>query len=394
MKRTIQFLLAGVMGGMIVLFGITALDLHKAPDIVKEAAKPAVHFTATLPEKVAFDFTKAAKKATESVVYIQAQESDALASKKYRSRMADPFQGTPFEGLFGGRDFFGGPSYGAPLYKLKGAGSGIIVSKDGYIVTNNHVVDFADEFEVTLSDGRKFNARLIGKEPSADLAVIKIDAEDLPAVEYGNSDDVEVGQWVLAIGNPFGYLTSTATAGIVSAKGRDLGIIKGDRAIEQFIQTDAVINPGNSGGALVDLEGNLIGVNTAIATHTGYYNGYSFAIPVNLMRSIVDDIIKYGSYQRTSLGIYVMPIDDEIQNSLGLDTKNGVYIDELIQGGAAQFAGLLPNDVIVKIDEKVIKSIKDLHNAIALTRVGDIIQVTVIRNNKEKKIPVKLTKAI
>ncbi len=392
MKKTIQFVLAGVMGGVITLLGIQQgiTPASKMENEAKVATSP--RFVSN-PLNASFDFRKAAKKATASVVYIQAQESDALASKKYRSRMHNPFEGTPFEQFFG-QDFFGGPSYGAPLYKLKGAGSGVIISKDGYIVTNNHVVDFADEFEVTLSDGRKYNAKLIGKEPSADLAVIKIDAEDLPAVEYGNSDNVEVGQWVLAIGNPFGYLTSTATAGIVSAKGRDLGIIKGDRAIEQFIQTDAVINPGNSGGALLDVDGKLIGVNTAIATHTGYYNGYSFAIPVNLMRAIVDDIIKYGSYQRTSLGIYVMPIDDEIQQNLGLDSKNGVYIDELVQGGAAQFGGLLPSDVIIQIDRHEIKNIKDLHNAIALTRVGDVIQVTVVRNGAEKTIPVKLTKAL
>ncbi len=394
MKKIMQLVVAGVMGGLIVLLGIHRFLPERTSDVPEHTVtNPIARTVSNVPLKASFDFTAAAQKATASVVYIQAQESDALASQKMKRYRMNPFEGTPFEDFFNGQ-MFGNPSYGAPLYKLKGSGSGVIISKDGYIVTNNHVVDFADEFEVTLADGKKYKAELVGKEPSADLAVIKIEADDLPAVEYGNSDDVKVGQWVLAIGNPFGYLTSTVTAGIVSAKGRDLGIIKGDRAIEQFIQTDAVINPGNSGGALLDVEGRLIGVNTAIATHTGYYNGYSFAIPVNLMRSIVDDIIKYGSYQRTSLGIYVMPIDDEIQQNLSLDTKNGVYIDELVQGGAAQFAGLLPSDVIVQIDKKAIKTIKDLHNAIAMTRVGDIIQVTVIRNNKEKTIPVKLTKAL
>jgi len=292
------------------------------------------------------------------------------------------------------RDFYIDPFYRMPVPRRRGSGSGIIISPDGYIVTNNHVVEFADKIEVTLYDGRTYTARLIGREPRADLAVVKIEADDLPYLEYGDSDEVKVGQWVLAIGNPFDYLRSTVTAGIISAKGRDLNIIPAEGAVEEFLQTDAVINPGNSGGALVNTEGKLIGVCTAIATRTGVYNGYSFAIPSNLVRTIVEEIIQHGSYQRPFFGVYVVPIDDELQEALGLEDKEGVVIDELVQGGAAQLAGLLPNDVIVKIDKRPIRTIQDLHNALANYRVGDTMSVTVIRNGKEKQIEVRLQQGL
>ncbi len=398
MKSWIGYIVAGIIGALLVIgvqyhFLAKQDKAHAMEAIDTPSWKP--HFAREAdPPAVTFDFVRAAEIATPAVVYIKVEESEKLARRRYESYLDqwDPFRGTPFEGFF--KDKIYDPFHRDFLPRRKGEGSGIIISPDGYIVTNNHVVEFGDRFEVTLNDGRTYSARLIGREPRADLAVLKIDAEDLPYLEYGDSDEVKVGQWVLAIGNPFGYLRSTVTAGIISAKGRDLNIIPVEGAVEEFLQTDAVINPGNSGGALVNTEGKLIGVCTAIATRTGVFNGYSFAIPSNLMRTIVDDIIQHGSYQRPLFGVYVVPIDDELQEALGLETKEGVVIDELVQGGAAQLAGLLPNDVIVKIDKRPIRTVQDLRNALANYRVGDTITVTIIRNGKEKQLQVRLQQGI
>lgn len=391
-------IVAGIFGALLVIgvqyyISTKQDEAHAEKAIEARSWKP--HFTREAePPAEAFDFVQVAEIATPAVVYIKVEESEKLARRRYEYYLDqwDPFRGTPFEGFF--RDKIYDPFHQNFVPRRKGQGSGIIISPDGYIVTNNHVVEFGDRFEVTLNDGRTYSARLIGKEPRADLAVLKIDAEDLPYLEYGDSDEVKVGQWVLAIGNPFGHLRSTVTAGIISAKGRDLDIIPVEGAVEEFLQTDAVINPGNSGGALVNTEGKLIGVCTAIATRNGVYNGYSFAIPSNLVRAIVEDIIQHGSYQRPLFGVYVVPIDDELQETLGLDTKEGVVIDELVQGGAAQLAGLLPNDVIIKIDKRPIRTIQDLHNTLANYRVGDTITVTVIRNGKEKHLQVRLQQGI
>jgi S1-C subfamily serine protease len=273
------------------------------------------------------------------------------------------------------------------------------VSPDGYIVTNNHVVDFADEFEVTLYDDRKFSAKLVGKDASTDLAVIKIEAKGLPAIQRADSDLVKVGQWALAIGNPFGYLNSTVTAGIISAKGRSINEGNQDRSkmpIESFIQTDAAVNPGNSGGALVDTEGRLIGINAAIATRTGSFAGYSFAIPVNLMNKVIEDIISFGSYRRAMLGVSISNISDLSQaekEQYKITVSQGVIIGGLTEGGAAQYAGILPNDIIVKINGRDIKNESELREIVGRTQVGDVINVTIIRDGTQKEIPVKLKKS-
>ncbi len=262
------------------------------------------------------DFKIAAERSMPAVVHIAAAESDALASRRYqRERSRDPFS------LFFGDHFFGRSSpYGPQFHRKRGSGSGVIISDDGYVVTNNHVIEYADNYQITLSDNRTFDARLVASDPKTDLAVLKIDGQNLPFIEYGNSDDVQVGEWVLAVGNPFSYLTSTVTAGIVSAKGRDLDMIgDGRSSIESFIQTDAAVNGGNSGGALVDLEGRLIGINTAIATPTGTFAGYAFAIPVNLMHKIVKDLITYGSPQRGYIGVDITDVDDEIAEKFNLN---------------------------------------------------------------------------
>lgn len=270
-----------------------------------------------------------------------------------------------------------------------GTGSGVIYTSDGYIITNNHVVDNAEEIEVTLYDNRTFTAKVIGTDKKTDLAIIKIDADDLPVLEVGNSDAAEVGEWVLAVGNPFD-LTSTVTAGIISAKGRSIRILGGDDAIEAFIQTDAAVNPGNSGGALIDPSGRLLGINTAIATRTGAYQGYSFAIPVNLVTRIVDDMIQYGSYQRAYLGVTIAEMNSEEAEELGTNLSQGVIILNLMNGGSAQYAGLLPKDIITRIDGRDIKGVPELQETVGRAKVGDRILVTVVRHGKEVEVPVVL----
>ena len=372
MKNIFSLVLAGIVGGLIVLSG----SIFFAPHTNNQAIAPstlsqAVHFTANQsPSKVVsapFDFTKAAQMAMPVVVHIAAAENADLAKKRQqKDRSNDPFRN------FFGDDFFFGNPFETPDRIRRGSGSGVIISQDGYIVTNNHVVEYADEVEVTLFDNRVFTAEVIGTDPQTDLAVLKIDGYDLPTLQYADSDKALIGEWVLAVGNPFD-LNSTVTAGIISAKGRNINIIGGNRAIESFIQTDAAVNPGNSGGALVDAQGRLLGINTAIATQTGTFSGYSFAIPVNMMKKIVADIIEYGSYQRAFLGINISDMDNERAEELNLDITQGVYVEGLIDGGAAQFAGVLPKDVIISVDEREVKSVPELQEIIGRAKVGDTI---------------------
>lgn len=333
-------------------------------------------------------FAAAAERSKPAVVHIRAEESEALA----RERRERERRNNPFYDFFNDRggDPFGG-FFGQPFYRKSGSGSGVIISNDGYIVTNNHVVEFADRVTVTLFDERQFSATIIGKDPSTDLAVLKIEAKGLPILSLANSDEALVGDWVLAVGNPFDYLTSTVTAGIISAKGRNINIIEGEKAIEEFIQTDAVINPGNSGGALVDDQGRLVGINTAIATPTGVYAGYSFAIPSNLMRRIVDDIIAAGGdIERVSLGLELAELNEESAEQLGLSVTSGLVITGLDRGGAAQYAGLLPNDVIRLVNGKKVSRFADLEKEIRFLKSGDTIQLTIIRKGKQMELPLKL----
>jgi S1-C subfamily serine protease len=259
------------------------------------------------------------------------------------------------------------------------------------------VVDFASDGEVNvkLENGKEYEATIIGRDPSTDLAVIKINANNLPTLEYADSDKARVGEWVLAVGNPFEYLTSTVTAGIISAKGRDLDIIQGSRTIEQFIQTDAAINPGNSGGALVDAYGKLLGINTAIASQTGSYAGYSFAIPINLAIGIANDIIKNGAdIERTSLGVEVFLLDEKLAKERGINITEGLLVDGVGERSAAQYAGILPNDVLVELDGKKLKTFEDLKQKIDMAKVGDTIELKVFRNGKYVTVPVRLKKGL
>ncbi len=273
------------------------------------------------------------------------------------------------------------------VYKQEGTGSGVIISPDGFIVTNNHVIKDASEIEVTLSDNKTYKAKLIGTDVNSDVAVIKIEADNLPFMVFGDSNSVSLGEWVLAIGNPYN-LGTTVTAGIVSAKGRDL---KGNNKIENFIQTDAVVNPGNSGGALVNEKGELIGINTMIFSMNGSYIGYSFAIPSNIVRKIVDDILEYGSIKKGVLGIKAVELNDEMSKKLNIDTSKGVYVYEIEENTGADKSNMEIGDIIIKIDNVDIASMSDLLGYLKTKRPGDKIEVTVLRNNDEVAFDVVLS---
>ena len=374
MKRILSLIAAAVIGGLLVLGGNYYLN-PVANQISSNGhfTKEVNNVNVSAANGVApLDFTDAAEKAMPAVVHISAE---GAASKRQSS--GDPFF-----------DFFGNFRNQGPQ---RGTGSGVIYTSDGYIITNNHVVDFAEKVEVTLNDNRQFMAEVVGTYPKADIAVLKVDGTNLPTMRNADSDMAKVGQWVLAVGNPFN-LNSTVTAGIVSALGRDINIIQSQQrdAIESFIQTDAAVNPGNSGGALVDAQGRLLGINTAISTRTGSFEGYSFAIPINLAKRIADDIIENGSYQRPYLGVSIVELDDEYAQELGVNVSQGVVIEDLVDGGSAQFAGMLPKDVIVAVDGKKIRSVPELQEAIGRSNVGDTLDMQVIRRGKRQDIPVRL----
>ncbi|MFN3404762.1 MAG: trypsin-like peptidase domain-containing protein [Cytophagaceae bacterium] len=279
---------------------------------------------------------------------------------------------------------------GEPEHPLASA-SGVIISTDGYIVSNNHVIENAEKIEVTLFDKRSYVATLVGTDPQTDLSLLKIEATNLPAIKFANHANLEIGEWVLAVGNPFN-LTSTVTAGIVSAIGRNVGVLSGNDnlAVESFIQTDAVVNVGNSGGALVNLKGELVGINTAIATPTGTFAGYSFAVPVNLVQKVVGDIREFGRVQRALLGVTVMDIDAALKEERKLKDFSGVYIDSVLTGSSAAKAGLKKGDVIRAIDNEVVDSPSKLQEVIATRRPGDKIIITFQRDNRERKVEVLL----
>ena len=268
-------------------------------------------------------------------------------------------------------------------------GSGVIISSDGYIVTNNHVIEDGATLEVTLFNKRIHEAKVIGTDPSTDLALIKINQSDLPYIEFGNSDSVRIGEWVLAVGNPFN-LTSTVTAGIISAKGRNINILEGNYKIESFLQTDAVVNPGNSGGALVNTKGDLIGINTAIITQSGGYEGYSFAVPANLVRKVVEDLKEFGAVQRGLLGVTIEDVDEDIAKKSGLKTLEGVHIAQVNPNSAAEDAKLKIGDVITHINEVKVPTMPELQEQVARYRPGDKLSIEYIRDGKSYKTNITL----
>ena len=332
------------------------------------------------------DLTKAAENSVHAVVHIKSTQE----SKTQTVTVRDPFYEF-FGDMFGNR---GGQQRQVQTPERVGFGSGVIISSDGYIVTNNHVIDKADVISVKLNDGREFKGRIIGTDPSTDLALVKIEGEDLPTIPVGDSNQLKIGEWVLAVGNPFN-MASTVTAGIVSAKARSLGVY--NNGVESFIQTDAAINQGNSGGALVNAQGELVGINSVLYSPTGAYSGYGFAIPTSIMTKVIADLKQYGTVQRAMLGIKGTPIDDEQQlmdektkeQVKELGASEGVWVREIVEGGSA--AGVLQeNDVIIGIDGKRVKNFAGLQEALAQHRPGDKVTVKILRDKKEKNVEMTL----
>ncbi len=315
------------------------------------------------------DFTYAAESAVDAVVYVKVTARDTRRAPSSILEYFFGFDGTP------------------QSRETIASGSGVIIREDGYIVTNNHVIDGATKIEVTLNNNKSFEATLVGTDPATDVALIKIDATGLPIIPFGNSDELRLGEWVLAIGSPYD-LRSTITAGIVSAKGRSMPNYTGEFKIESFIQTDAAVNPGNSGGALVDKSGKLVGINTAIISQTGSYSGYSFAVPSNLVRNVVNDLIDFGSVKRALLGITMSPIDEKIANELKLSSMNGVYIVEVSKGSAAEKAGVQQGDVLIAIDSTALTTTSSVQEKVSSFHPGDKAVLTIIRDGKEQKLDV------
>lgn len=389
-------LLTAVLGGAVAVGGYKLFENKQLQNMTFEDQQK-VYYANNPGELLSStgnpDFTQAAAAVSPAVVHIKVTMSG-------RGSRQEGY-GSPFD-LFD--EFFGLPQRRQAQPRVaQASGSGVILTPDGYIVTNNHVVENADKIEVQLTDKRTFEAKIIGRDPSTDLALIKVSASNLPIVKMGDSDNVQIGEWVLAVGYPLS-LQSTVTAGIVSAKGRQIGIL-GDAqqrrysnpdeqmvntAIESFIQTDAVINRGNSGGALVNARGELIGINSAIASPTGVYAGYGFAIPINLAKKVLDDFKKYGSVKRGYIGITFTEINEALRKETGIDDINGLYVQSVVKGGAAEAAGIKKGDVITKIDGKKIYSSSDLQERVARLRPGDKVTITYKRDGKEKDVTLTL----
>ncbi|MEI7524290.1 MAG: Do family serine endopeptidase [Mariniphaga sp.] len=326
------------------------------------------------------DLTQAAEKSVHAVVHI---------TTKVKAQSYGGNENPLFDFFFGPKGYNQPRGYNQEQEYNVGSGSGVIISEEGYIVTNNHVIDEADHIEVTLNDNRKFTAKVIGRDPNTDIALVKIDAKELTYLVWGNSETLKLGEWVLAVGNPFN-LTSTVTAGIVSAKSRSIGIISGQLPLESFIQTDAAVNPGNSGGALVNASGDLVGINAAIASKTGSYSGYSFAVPASIARKVVDDLKQFGEVQRALLGVEIKNIDDAMAKEEHLGKIEGVYVGKTSEDGAARQAGLKAGDVIVSVNGNAVNTVAQLQEQIAKYRPGDKVNINAKRDGVMKQFIVTL----
>lgn len=385
MKKYLAIFLSAIMGSALTLGVFKTFDKQeKVYRIEHQTQLPVASTRYNSGVETGTDFTYAAEQVMPAVVHIK---STLLTSNRGRnSQIPDQLRD------FFGDDFFGQGyqgQQGKPQPQV-GSGSGVLISNDGYIVTNNHVIDQADDIEVSLNDNRTYKAEVIGVDPSTDLALLKIeDKEPFVSVQLGSSEEIRVGEWVLAIGNPFN-LNSTVTAGIVSAKGRNIHILKGSSPIESFIQTDAAVNPGNSGGALVNLRGELIGINTAIASPTGSYSGYSFAVPTSIVRKIVEDLMQHGEVQRGFLGVTIRNVDAKFADEKNLEIIDGVYVDSLMENSAAIEGGIKAGDVITAVNGKTVKTSSELIAAVGTKRPGDKVDITVNRNGSTKDLMVTL----
>jgi len=388
MKKYVSLIVAAILGSAVTIGSFQLFEIGNSKEIKIEhiSGTPVVGAAYTVNnngEVVPLEFTDVAKRVMPAVVHIKSTQVQHLQNNRYRN-YPDPFRDFFDDDIF--RHFFGpefrfeSPQRG-PQMRV-GSGSGVIINSDGYIVTNNHVIENADDIEVTLNDNRVFKAKLVGTDPSTDLALLQIRASDLSYLPFVNSDDVEVGEWVLAVGNPFN-LNSTVTAGIISAKGRNINILQDRSAIESFIQTDAAINPGNSGGALVNLQGGLIGINTAIASPTGAYAGYGFAVPSNIVSKVVEDLLKYGTVQRGYLGIVIRNVDGNLAEEKDLNITYGAYVDSIAANSAAGDAGVKVGDVIKEIDGVTVKNSASLLEIVGRHRPGDKVNLKIDRKGKE-----------
>jgi serine protease Do len=376
LKKIMTVFLAAVVGGA------ASIGLSKAFDKEKNYTfeeKQRAYFASLPASKLSEmpDFVGASALSTPTVVHIKTTINETPQGQGGSSPF-DPF------GMFGDKSPFG-----QPQGPQQASGSGVIISDDGYVVTNNHVIDGADKIEVILHDKRSYTAELVGKDANTDIALLKIDEKVLPFIQFGNSDNVRVGEWVLAVGNPFN-LTSTVTAGIVSAKGRNIRLLEGDAPIEAFIQTDAAVNPGNSGGALINKQGQLIGINTAIASQTGSYAGYSFAVPIEIVKKVVQDFKDFGEVQRGFLGIQIRDVDQKLADEKSLKDIRGVYIEKVNDNSAAEKAGLKEGDVITKIDNIDVNTTPELQEQVTRHRPGQVLKVEAKRGSESKLFDVIL----
>jgi Do/DeqQ family serine protease len=370
MKKILTFLAASVLGGAVsvaIYNNMQQKDVkYVQSDSTLQGARPMqVSYTGMV------DFTAAASATVDAVVHVKIRSQYNVVENPIYNFL------------------FGRPNYQQQEMPVVASGSGVIISRDGYIVTNNHVVEGADALEVTLDDNRTFTAKVIGADPTTDIALIKIDGDNFPFIPWGNSDNLKVGEWVLAIGNPFN-LASTVTAGIVSAKARNINIINKNTAIEAFIQTDAAVNPGNSGGALVNTAGELVGVITAIASPTGSFSGYSFAVPERIARKIVSDLMEYGTVQRAFIGISINEVTSEMAQKNGVTSLKGVYVSSVASGGAAAESGIKEGDIILKVNDVEVNKVSELQEQIGRYRPGQQISVTVLHGDKTRTMNLTL----
>ncbi len=403
MKKIGVTLLTAVFGGAVAIGGYKLFESKQFEKMTLEEQQEVYYAKNEAGEMISStgnpDFTQAAAAVSPGVVHIKVTMTS-------RGSQRGEGSGSPFD-MF--EEFFGMPQQQqrrqAQPRQAQASGSGVILTPDGYIVTNNHVVENADKIEVQLTDKRSFEAKVIGRDPNTDLALLKVNATNLPIVKMGDSDNVQIGEWVLAVGYPLS-LQSTVTAGIVSAKGRQIGILGDSQqqqqrgfgndelpintGIESFIQTDAVINKGNSGGALVNARGELIGINSAIASPTGVYAGYGFAIPINLAKKILDDFKEFGSVKRGLIGVTFTEINEALRKDKGIEDINGLYVQSTVKGGAAEAAGIKAGDIITKIGDRTITSSSDLQERVARLRPGDKVKLVYKRDGKEKEVVVTL----
>jgi len=373
MKKVLSIIMFSALGGALTL-GSYKIFIEKPQVVIEQKEATAisslpVNYTNTMVSSIEnTDFTVAADKTINSVVHVK-----NTSVKTYR----DPYA-----------EFFYGQGSGTKKYSQVGTGSGVIISSDGYIITNNHVIKNATEIVITLNNKKNYKAKLIGTDATNDIALLKVNATDLPYITFGDSNGIKVGEWVLAVGNPYN-LTSTVTAGIVSAKGRDLD---GNSSIDSFIQTDAAVNPGNSGGALVNTKGELIGINTAISSQTGAFVGYSFAVPSNIAKKVIEDLMEFGNVQKAILGVFGGELNNRAAENLNIDTTEGYYISGVVENSGAAKAGLKEHDIIIKLNEVKISTFADLQGFLRTKRPNDVVVITFLREGAKKTANVTLTK--